>query len=239
MKKILFLLCTVATCLGSCEKTINAPENELKPILKEIENGILNYNLDFDLYSTTEIHFQRNIELWKLPTAASQLKSASTDTPNELSLSDLETMVYSSYFKSLEKSDIPLHVITNYYIDMLQCSDFNNNDLERCYLSLYNMRDFHIYYNLSNKDDVARLKSSAWNCHPSRDCMSCCMYHESNQIFKHGNFVKKAYFMAGLPATAVEMAAGCGWDCAFNREKYPWDLNDNTDGSEECKDLTY
>lgn len=118
-----------------------------------------------------------------------------------------EELIFQSYFNSFNKNDINKILITDYYISEVKKLNISNESMVFCLNTLSFIKNQIIYFNYDAQNNL-----SYKSLYSSR-CWDSCMSDKADSVWKDGNWIDKAAFIATAAETVAWWGGSCAWDC--------------------------
>ena len=126
---------------------------------------------------------------------------------SEKKLTPKEELIFKSYFKSLNASNLSKMKITNYYISQITNLNLSKESLQFSLNTLSFTRQLLISINYDNNKN---LNNKIENFD---DCFDGCMRGKADAVFRDGNWIDIAQFIATAAVTTAWWIGSCAWNC--------------------------
>ncbi len=126
---------------------------------------------------------------------------------SEKKLTPKEELIFKSYFKSLSTSNLSKIKITNYYISQITNLNLSKESRQFSLNTLSFTRQLLISINYDNNKN---LNNKIENFD---DCFDGCMRGKADAVFRDGNWIDIAQFIATAAVTTAWWIGSCAWNC--------------------------
>ncbi len=129
------------------------------------------------------------------------LKSEKKLTPNE-------ELIFKSYFKELNNSNLSKIKITNYYISQIVKLNLSKKSLQITLNTLSFIRQLMVSINYDKSVNLHQTIEDY------DGCVDACMRAKADAVFFYGNWVDQAEFIFSAAETTAWWIGSCMWHCA-------------------------